>query len=168
MSFPRISNLFYVSYFREKSLIYDLRVSENSTYVTRSIKPRMYVHGILTPPDNLQMQLHVGSPKNWQVLDLIILYKHVHINIYICTINNISTTNHHLLIGVWNHLLLLLHSLNSSEYTNNYFCCTRGKIYLWYGSAFFIFSLFSCRKNALDIILMSWIYDGCNQNSIRR
>ena len=92
MIFPRISNLFYVSYFREKSLIYDLRVSENSTYVTRSIKPRMYVHGILTPPDNLQMQLHVGSPKNWQVLDLIILYKHVHINIYICTINNISTS----------------------------------------------------------------------------
>ena len=93
MIFPRISNLFYVSYFREKSLIYDLRVSENSTYVTRSIKPRMYVHGILTPPDNLQMQLHVGSPKNWQVLDLIILYKHVHINIYICTINNISTSH---------------------------------------------------------------------------
>ena len=53
----------------------------------------MYVHGILTPPDNLQMQLHVGSPKNWQVLDLIILYKHVHINIYICTINNTSHTN---------------------------------------------------------------------------
>ena len=72
MIFPRISNLFYVSYFREKSLIYDLRVSENSTYVTRSIKPRMYVHGILTPPDNLQMQLHVGSPKNWQDLDSII------------------------------------------------------------------------------------------------
>ena len=31
-------------------------------------------------------------PKNWQDLDSIILYKHVHINIYICTIKNISTS----------------------------------------------------------------------------